>query len=157
MLHRATLYVHVTAWLLHSHADKLQNPPFPPPQQPGFDYQQYPPPQQYPGAAGFAQNLPPRPPGAGAPPGLPQRPGFPGQYGNASTVDDLVAGAARQGDDIDQMIRMAEAGIRPPQQKAEEPPAEKAGKKEKAMRMIYMDGDTSMEERLAAMPRYAVA
>lgn len=33
---------------------------------------------------------------------------------NASSVDDLVSGAAREADDIDEIIRMAEAGIRPP-------------------------------------------
>ena len=34
---------------------------------------------------------------------------------NATSVDDLVAGAARKADDhIDEVIRMAEAGIRPP-------------------------------------------
>jgi hypothetical protein len=33
---------------------------------------------------------------------------------NASSVDDLVSGAAREADDIDEIIRMAEAGIKPP-------------------------------------------
>jgi hypothetical protein len=34
---------------------------------------------------------------------------------NASTVDDLISGAAREPeDDIDKLIRMAEAGIKPP-------------------------------------------
>jgi hypothetical protein len=33
---------------------------------------------------------------------------------NASSVDDLISGAAREPDDIDEIIRMAEAGIRPP-------------------------------------------
>jgi hypothetical protein len=37
------------------------------------------------------------------------------EYGaNASSLDDLVSGAAREPDDIDEIIRMAEAGIRPP-------------------------------------------
>jgi hypothetical protein len=33
---------------------------------------------------------------------------------NASSVDDLISGAAREPDDIDEIIRMAEAGIKPP-------------------------------------------
>ena len=40
---------------------------------------------------------------------------FNGDYStNASSVDDLVSGAAREADDIDKIIRMAEAGIKPP-------------------------------------------
>lgn len=60
----------------------------------------------------------------------------------------------RGGDDIDNLIRMAEAGIRPaaPAQEAEAP---KAGKKEKKGRMFYEDAETSPEERMAALPRYA--
>lgn len=41
---------------------------------------------------------------------------------NASSVDDLVSGAAREADDIDEIIRMAEAGIKPPK-KGEPTPA----------------------------------
>jgi hypothetical protein len=33
---------------------------------------------------------------------------------NASSVDELVSAAAREPDDIDEIIRMAEAGIKPP-------------------------------------------
>ena len=41
--------------------------------------------------------------------------GYNGDYStNASSVDDLVSGAAREADDIDEIIRMAEAGIKPP-------------------------------------------
>jgi hypothetical protein len=40
---------------------------------------------------------------------------YTGDYStNASSVDDLVSGAAREADDIDEIIRMAEAGIKPP-------------------------------------------
>jgi hypothetical protein len=97
-------------------------------------------------------------------------------------VDDLISGAARQADDIDEIIRMAEAGIKPPKKgdglppppglslplppilsipetavKTEEKPetTEKKSKKEKPIKMIYSDNDMSPEERMAKMPRYA--
>lgn len=149
------------------------NSPFPPPggQYPGFAQQPVtgysPPPQQYP--VGYPpSNLPSRP-GSNlpAPPGLPPRPGQQGwqQPGAAaaSTIDELVSGAARQGDDIDEIIRMAEAGIKPPKKTdaeaaaaQEEPAAEKKGKKggDKSVKMVY-DDELSPEERLAMMPRYA--
>ena len=45
----------------------------------------------------------------------PHSQGYNGDYStNASLVDDLVSGAAREADDIDEIIRMAEAGIKPP-------------------------------------------
>jgi hypothetical protein len=98
---------------------------------------------------------------------------------NASSVDDLVSGAAREADDIDEIIRMAEAGIKPPKKgetaaapvqpaaEAEatstpvpEPveksePTEKKSKKDKPVKMIYSDNDMSPEEKMAQMPRYA--
>jgi hypothetical protein len=53
----------------------------------------------------------------------PHSQGYNGGYPtNASAVDDLVSGAAREADDIDKLIRMAEAGIKPPK-KGEVPPA----------------------------------
>ncbi|KAI0473996.1 hypothetical protein GGR56DRAFT_649924 [Xylariaceae sp. FL0804] len=147
-----------------------QNSPFPPPggQYPGFPQQAVPgfaPPSQYP-PSGYpaASNLPSRPPSnLPAPPGLPPRPGQQGWQGNASTIDELVAGAQQHGDDIDHIIRMAEAGIKPPRKAdsatpaAEEPaPAEKKSKKEKDknVKMVYED-ELSPEERMAMMPRYA--
>jgi hypothetical protein len=94
-------------------------------------------------------------------------------------VDELVSGAAREADDIDEIIRMAEAGIKPPK-KGEAPPpavqapeqvdtptpapesadkpdaaAEKKAKKEKPIKMIYSDNELSPEEKMAMMPRYA--
>ncbi|CAL3972213.1 hypothetical protein PZA11_004608 [Diplocarpon coronariae] len=105
--------------------------------------------------------------------------GFPGTHPtNASSVDDLVSGAAREADDdIDKLIRMAEAGIKPPKhgelptpnqapeatphpapevEKAVKPePTEKKAKKDKSIKMIYSDNDLSPEERMAQMPRYA--
>ncbi|KAI0843931.1 hypothetical protein F5Y00DRAFT_249912 [Daldinia vernicosa] len=145
------------------------NSPFPPPggQYPAFPAQPVPgysPPPQYPGAYP-PPNLPSRP-GSNlpAPHGLPARPGQPGWQGSASTIDELVSGAAQEGDEIDQLIRMAEARIKPPK-KPETPttaePAEGGEKKskkdkDKNVKMIY-DDDLSPEERMAQMPRYAFA
>lgn len=95
---------------------------------------------------------------------------------NASSVDDLVSGAARAADDIDEIIRMAEAGIKPPKKgdalpTRVQPPAteatptpkttektetsEKKLKKDKPTKMIYSDNEISPEEKMAMMPRYA--
>lgn len=62
---------------------------------------------------------------------------------------------APQADDIDNLIRMAEARAAADAGDA----AAKASKKdkEKKGRMIYDDADTSPEERIAALPRYAYA
>lgn len=73
-------------------------------------------------------------------------------------MDELVSSAAtgqgaqsgQAGDDIDQMIRMAEAGVKPA-----EASAEKKSKKEK-VRMFYLDGEISPEEKMAKLPRYAL-
>ncbi|KAL1901027.1 hypothetical protein Sste5346_002092 [Sporothrix stenoceras] len=96
--------------------------------------------------------------------GLPQRPGG-GGGGFASTLDDLVSGASSglpalpaqpSQDEIERVIRMAEAGVRPPESApAAAPPAEK--KKDKSTRMVFQDGDYSLEEKMAQMARYAVA
>lgn len=69
---------------------------------------------------------------------------------------------ARQGDDIDQLIRMAEAGIKPAKTPTDGAPTapppseggEKKSKKEKG-RMVYSDTDFSPEERMAMLPKYA--
>ncbi|KAI1123892.1 hypothetical protein F5Y10DRAFT_42982 [Nemania abortiva] len=130
------------------------NSPFHPP---GAQYPGYPAQPPYPHAYP-PSNLPSRP-GSNAPAatGLPPRPGQP-----ASTVEELVSSAAppQHGDDIDQLIRMAEAGIKPP--KKSETPAEEAAvpekkpkkEKDKNVQMVYED-DLSPEERMAMMPRYA--
>lgn len=130
--------------------------PYPPgqAQYPEGQYAPPGPPQAYP-QPGFSGYAPPGEPPA--PTGLPQRPpGAAGGYWGgpgASTVDELVAGATtgQGGDDIDQMIRLAEAGVKP----AAEAPAEKKSKKEK-VRMFYLDGEISPEERMAKLPRYAL-
>jgi hypothetical protein len=138
----------------------------------------YAPPQAYPstyppGSApppGAFGSLPARPPAGGIPgsalparppygyPPVPGAPGYPAP--GASTVDELVASGGRQPDDIDQMIRMAEAGIRPPTKAADEAAgaaADKKGKKDKDKntRMVYADTDVSPEEKMALLPRYA--
>ncbi|KAK3995302.1 putative zinc finger protein [Cladorrhinum sp. PSN332] len=138
--------------------------------------QGYPAPTYPPGAPGASfGSLPARPPGApvvpGAPSALPQRPpypynggapppGLPIGGGVPSTVDELVASAAAAGgrvpgvDDIDHLIRMAEAGIKPAKT-AEDAPATSGGeKKKKGMRMVYDDTEVSPEEKMAALPRY---
>ncbi|KAJ0164676.1 BUB3-interacting and GLEBS motif-containing protein [Colletotrichum tanaceti] len=123
--------------------------------------------------AGFSpSSLPARPTsGLQAMPGLPQRPPqYGGQFWNgtgapppgypgATTVDDLVSGAAQHGDEIDELIRRAESGIKAPKkpedEAAEEAAGEKKSKKDKNGRMFYADTETSPEERMAQLPRYA--
>ncbi|KAM4067220.1 RING-6 like protein [Hirsutella rhossiliensis] len=118
------------------------------PQQ-GFEQPGYPgqlqhgqPPYAYPATA-----LPSRVPGAlGPPPGLPQRP-------SEGLTGSQVSAAA--GDDIDKMIRMAEAGVKTAQKPEEAAEGDKKSKKEKKGRLVYDDADISPEEKMAAMPRYA--
>lgn len=59
------------------------------------------------------------------------------------------------GDDVDQLIRMAEAGVKPQQAQEAEDAGDRKAKKEKKGRMIYDDVEFSPEERMAALPRYA--
>ncbi|KAI1818223.1 hypothetical protein GGS20DRAFT_529023 [Poronia punctata] len=134
------------------------NSPFQPP---GGQFPAYPNQPQYP-AAYPPSNLPSRPGSiAQAPTGLPTRPGQPGWPGTAAPGEEHVPVAAPHGDDIDQLIRMAEAGIRPPKKSetpagGEEAAPEKKTKKDKDknVQMIY-DDELSPEERMAMMPRYA--
>lgn len=69
---------------------------------------------------------------------------------DASSLDDLVSGAAKDAD------KAAEVKSELP--KIEEPKhEEKKGKKEKDknMKLVYSDNDVSPEEKMAQMPRYA--
>ncbi|KAI0390634.1 hypothetical protein F5Y17DRAFT_443815 [Xylariaceae sp. FL0594] len=125
------------------------NSPFQPP---GGQFPGYPNQPPYPHAY-TPSSLPSRPGSIPqAPPtGLPARPG----------QEHAGAGVPGAGDDIDQIIRMAEAGIRPPPKKSEAAPAEPAvperkskKDKDKNVLMIY-DDEISPEEKMAAMPRYA--
>jgi len=111
---------------------------------------------------------------------VPPSQGYGGGYSTNAAVNDLVSGAARESDDIDELIRMAEAGIKPPKKgEALQPPpsatvrpvqetpapvpevaettevTEKKSKKDKPMKMVYSDNDISPEEKMALMPRYA--
>ena len=66
-----------------------------------------------------------------------------------------------QGDDIDQLIRMAEAGARPPPvvpvQLPVAVPQQPPAKKEKTIHLAYDDLEISPEEHMAKLPRYAFA
>ncbi|KAF9770620.1 hypothetical protein IL306_011804 [Fusarium sp. DS 682] len=123
------------------------NAPYQTPQAP-YDQQGYPaqapiPAQPY----SFSANVLPARPSSGALPtaaGLPQRPTQGGSWNGAP---------GGGGDDIDQMIRMAEAGIKPAAKTEEESGDKK--KKEKKARMFYDDAEISPEERMAMLPRYA--
>ncbi|KAK0712815.1 hypothetical protein B0T26DRAFT_650214 [Lasiosphaeria miniovina] len=104
-----------------------------------------------PPGAQSAFNLPARPTvNALAPTVLPARPPY---HYNASVPS---ATASAISDDIDEMIRMAEAGIKPPQQQSPAPEAstEKKGKKEKHVRMVYGTSDASPEERISTLTAY---
>lgn len=82
-------------------------------------------------------------PGYGQPPSaLPQRP---------------MGGVMPGNDDIDNLIRMAEAGARAPPVEEAPAAAAKSSKKDKDRkgRMVYDDAEYSPEERMAALPRYA--
>ncbi|CAN8101665.1 unnamed protein product [Discula destructiva] len=131
------------------------NSPFNPPQsygqpaQPGYA----PPPAAYnPYPAPSA--LPARPPSLPTAPSLPQRPGYP--------YPGQAQAGLQQGDDIDELIRMAEAGIRPantpvsaaaPAEAGGGGGGEKKSKKEKG-RMVYADTEFSPEEKMAMLPQY---
>ncbi|KAH7207193.1 hypothetical protein ACKRZS_002258 [Fusarium odoratissimum] len=117
------------------------------PPQVSFDQQQgYPvqPPNPAQPYAFSANNLPARPSSGALPTaaGLPQRPTQGGSWNGGA------------GDDIDQMIRMAEAGIKPAATKGEDEGGDKK-KKEKKARMFYDDAEISPEERMSMLPRYA--
>lgn len=74
-----------------------------------------------------------------------------GQSTNATSLDDLLSGAAKDADKAESaMPNKAEL-------KAEDPQEEKKGKKEKEKntKLIYSDNDVSPEEKMAQLPRYA--
>ena len=72
---------------------------------------------------------------------------------NASSLDDLVSGAAKDAD------KAASGAVEKPDVVKIESTEEKKGKKEKDknMKLIYSDNDISPEEKMAKMPRYAFA
>ena len=73
---------------------------------------------------------------------------------NASSLDDLLSGAAK---DADRAAATAENITEAP--KAQEPQEEKKGKKDrdKSMKLMYSDNEVSPEEKMAKIPRYAFA
>ena len=73
---------------------------------------------------------------------------------NATSLDDLLSGAAK---DADKAAGTVVTKSEVP--KAGEPAEEKKGKKEKDknMKLIYSDNEVSPEEKMAQMPRYAFA
>lgn len=134
-----------------------QQPPFnlPPGQSgyPNFPPAGAPPPAAY-NPYPAASALPARPPSLPNAPSLPQRPGFP--YPGQAPPGYAGGEPPRQGDDIDELIRMAEAGIKPantPTTAAPPEAGEKKSKKDKG-RMVYADADISPEEKMALLPRY---
>ncbi|KAK4697868.1 hypothetical protein P7C71_g265, partial [Lecanoromycetidae sp. Uapishka_2] len=71
---------------------------------------------------------------------------------NASSLDDLVSGAAKDADNA------AEVKTEVSKAEASKPEEKKAKKdKDKNMKLVYSDNDVSPEEKMAQMPRYAFA
>lgn len=71
---------------------------------------------------------------------------------SATSLDDLLSGAAKEADKADTMATI-KADVK------QEPQEEKKAKKEKdkGTRLVYSDNDISPEEKMAQMPRYAFA
>jgi hypothetical protein len=67
-----------------------------------------------------------------------------------TSIDELIAGAAKQAGDL-----AGKSSVAPPttEEATEEKPAKK--EKSKAARMVYSDSETSPEEKMARLPRYA--
>ncbi|KAL8726573.1 MAG: hypothetical protein Q9181_005989 [Wetmoreana brouardii] len=105
---------------------------------------------------------PPNPPdspfnnsrGAGVPPGRPHVPPPEPVSENATSLDDLVSGAAR---DAEKAASVG-PGVKPAT-KPEEAAEDKKGKKDKDknMKLVYSDNEVSPEEKMAHLPRYAFA
>ena len=72
---------------------------------------------------------------------------------NATSLDDLLSGAAKAADKADT------AAASKAEPKTDEAHEDRKGKKEKekSTRLIYSDNDVSPEEKMAQMPRYALA
>ena len=83
------------------------------------------------------------------------------QLSNETSVDDLISGASKQADEAAASAREAvetpKAVDMPFDKPADEPVEEKKEKKEKAKNthLVYSDQETSPEEKMARMPRYA--
>lgn len=70
---------------------------------------------------------------------------------NATSLDDLLSGAAKDADKAATTVEIK------PEPRGAEQQEEKKGKKEKdkSMRLIYSDNEISPEEKMAQLPRYA--
>jgi hypothetical protein len=80
---------------------------------------------------------------------------------NETSLDDLILGASKQAEEVATAAHTAvetpKAADKPSDRPAEEPVEEKKEKKEKskASHLMYSDQNTSPEEKMARMPRYA--
>ena len=82
-------------------------------------------------------------------PSAPQASGLPA----ASSVDDLISGAARRADELAAKSTPTPTKTESATPAAEEKPAKK--EKSKASRLVYSDSELSPEEKMARLPRYA--
>lgn len=73
---------------------------------------------------------------------------------HATSLDELVSGAARDAERVSNAAANTNAGA-----KAESAADEKKGKKDKDknVKMVYSDNEVSPEEKMAQLPRYAFA
>ena len=102
------------------------------------------------------------PPGAGAHP-PPQQTNLPPQPSlddaeNASSIDDLIASASKQAD-VNAAVAFAQQRAAAPVPAKEEASEDKGPKKDKekpkSTRLVYSDNETSPEEKMAMMAKYA--
>jgi hypothetical protein len=95
-------------------------------------------------------------PGIGTPQsGRPIPSPLPGGGSTATSVDELISGAAKQADEL--AAKSSRAPSRPEESAAATPAEDKAAKKEKAKpsRLVYSDTEVSPEEKMARLPRYS--
>jgi hypothetical protein len=80
---------------------------------------------------------------------------LPGGGSTATSVDELISGAAKQADEL--AAKSSGAPSRPEESAAATPAEDKAAKKEKAKptRLVYSDSEVSPEEKMARLPRYS--
>lgn len=81
---------------------------------------------------------------------------------NETSLDDLISGASKQAEEAAAaaartVVETPRAGEKPAEKPTEEPAEDKKDKKEKskASHLVYSDQETSPEEKMARMPRYA--
>jgi hypothetical protein len=76
---------------------------------------------------------------------------------NETALEDLISGVSKNAEDAARAAETPKAAEKPPGKTLDEPVEEKKDKKEKfkASHLVYSDQDTSPEEKMARMPRYA--